>query len=141
MSEIKHIQNDDFLQLANLYAQMCKHLPQPMNDYAAVKVLTDDIMKQKDFKAIGYYEGNELKGFVTGYALNEKKFYFSGIYVIIKNMNLKKLIDYSFERVELDGYESWEMDCTNKSISSIMEKYGAKPVYTRYAKIIGEENG
>ncbi len=123
------------MQLVDLTVDMYKEMDVGVNPFQAVNTLIAYINNAKDFTAIGLYDGQTLVGFVTGYQQNEKTFYFSGIYVIIKNNEwTKKIIDFSFALIEERGYDSWEVDATNDNISSIMEKYGAVPKYTRYRK-------
>lgn len=123
------------MQLVDLTVDMYKEMDVGVNPFQAVNTLIAYINNAKDFTAIGLYDDQTLVGFVTGYQQNEKTFYFSGIYVIIKNNEwTKKIIDFSFALIEERGYDSWEVDATNDNISSIMEKYGAVPKYTRYRK-------
>ena len=133
---IRYITNNDFLQLATLYAEYSTKLPVTLNPAAATFILTKDMVERQDFRAVGYFEKDILKGFVIGYAISKKEFYFSSIYVIIKNIELKNLIEFCFAEIKEAGYESWEADCTNKGITSILTKYGAKPIYTRYKKVL-----
>lgn len=140
--EIKRIENDNFLPLAALHAQFHQTLPVRADPFAATLLLVQDITQRTDFRAWGLFEDSKLSGFVIGYAESKKSFYFSGLYVIIKlNKSLKQFIEHCFTDIAKDGYTSWEVDCTNKNITSMMEKYGAAPMYTRYKKELGENNG
>jgi len=133
--EIREILNEDFIQLVTLTAEMYKAINPNINNFGATATLVHDISNRKDFSAIGLYDGGVLKGFVTGYGESKNVFYFSGIYVIIKNNEwTKKLIDFSFAYVKNKGYSAWQVDATNGNISSIVEKYGATAKYTRYYK-------
>lgn len=133
--EIRLIDNGDFIQLCLLAAKMYAEIDPSTNQFGAVNTLVNDATRQSDFKAIGLYDGDQLQGFVTGYGMNEKVFYFSGIYVMIKqNEWTKKLIDFSFDFIRIKGYSAWTADATNGNISSILEGYGAEPKYTRYYK-------
>ena len=137
MMDIRQVQNNEFLQLINLNYEMYKTIDSAINSVGATATLIHEIMSKRDFYAIGLYEDTDLVGFVTGYQENEKVFYFSGIYVIIKNNEwTKKLIDFSFSFIKDKGYSAWQVDATNGNISSIMEKYGAIAKYTRYYKEI-----
>lgn len=131
---IKPIENEDFLQLVDLNAEMYKSIDANINEFQATNTLMHYI-NQGNFVAIGLYDETALAGFVTGSQLTEKTFYFSGIYVIIKNNEwTKKLIEFSFAHIQKLGYTGWEVDATNDNISSIMEKYGAQVKYKRYHK-------
>lgn len=136
--EIRRLNNSDFLALCSLQVEFYETLPVPADAFVAIDTLTTDAKCKFDFRAWGLFENDLLVGFVTGYANTKKSFYFSGLYVIIRlNRNLKKFIDFCFNEVETDGYTSWEVDCTNSNITSMMEKYGAAPIYTRYTKTLG----
>lgn len=133
--EIKLIENKDFMQLAELTVEMYAAIDPNINPFQAVNTLLAFINQGKNFTAIGLYDDEVLVGFVIGYELKEKTFYFSGIYVIIKNNEwTKKIIDFSFAHIEELGYEAWEVDATNSNVCSIMDKYGATVKYTRYRK-------
>lgn len=133
--ELKLVQNEDFMQLATLVADMYKAIDPGINEFQAMNTLLHFINTQPNFTAIGLYDGTALAGFVLGHELNKKVFYFSGIYVIIKNNEwTKKMIDFSFAHIKQLGYSAWEVDATNSNIASIMEKYGATVKYTRYYK-------
>lgn len=133
--EVKLIKNEDFIQLLPLVAEMYQAIDPNINEFQAVNTVMHQINNEKAFLAIGLYDETALAGFVLGHEYNEKTFYFSGIYVIIKNSTeVKKLIEYSFKYIEDLGYTAWEVDATNSNISSIMEKYGAVVKYTRYRK-------
>ncbi len=133
--EIKEISNEDFMALACLRAAMYKEMDPSINSFGAVNTLVHEINTKSDFIAIGLFEDNALVGFVNGYAMSKNVFYFSGIYVIIRNNEwIKKLIDHSFTFIKDKGYSAWQVDATNGNISSIMEKYGASVKYTRYYK-------
>lgn len=135
--EIKEITNDDIRQLIDLYISMLQSIDPKINDFGAINTLVYDIGNKPDYTAIGLYEGDKLIGFTSGYGKQNKLFHFSGIYVIIKNnVWIKKLIDFSFNLIEEKGYSAWQVNATNGNISSIMEKYGAIPKYTKYHKEI-----
>lgn len=131
--EIKPIPNEQFMDLAILYVEMNKVLSQYIPAAPALYNLTHDLARP-NFIALGLYENGKLNGFTTGYSLSEKTFYFSGIYVITRNKNAKLLIEESFKGIEELGFTSWEADCNNEQIKSILTKYGAKPLYTRFKK-------
>lgn len=134
---IKPIPNKDLIQLFTLAIEMYKCMDPEINEFGAINTIMADINTQKDFTAIGLYDGDILKGFVTGHYFTKKMFHFSGIYVIMKNNPFtKQLIEYCFDLVKQKGYSAWSVDATNSNISSIMEKYGAKVKYTRYIKEI-----
>jgi hypothetical protein len=133
--EIRIINNEDFLQLVNLTAEMYKSIDITINNVGSTATLVNDVLNKPNFCAIGLYEENALQGFVTGYEWSKNVFYFSGIYVTIKNNEwTKKLIEFCFTFVKDKGYSAWQVDATNGNISSIMEKYGATAKYTRYYK-------
>ena len=135
MIEIKEIPNEHFLDLAILYVRMNKLLSECVEAAPALYSLTHDLASNKHtFMAIGLYQDDVLKGFTTGYALSEKTFYFSGIYSEVKNKNVKILIDKSFEHIYSLGYTRWEADCNNDNIASILSRYGATKMYTRFKK-------
>ena len=127
------LKNKDFELLYPLYIEMGKHLKVKQGAFESLFALTHDIANKSDFIAMGIFDGSKLTGFVTGYAITKNLFYFSGIYVTINNINVKKLIDFAFSTVQGLGYKGWEADC-NDNINGILEKYGAKPMYTRYKK-------
>lgn len=134
---IRLLTNEDFLEFLPLNLDMYKSIDSTVNAVGATATLTHDIMTKKDFILIGLFDdvSNKLIGFTSGYGMEKNIFYFSGIYVIIKNNDkTKKLIDFSFDYIKQMGYTSWEVDTRNENISSIMEKYGAKKVYTKYHK-------
>jgi len=133
--EIKPVSNEYIVQLIDLNVEMYKEIDPSLNAVQAVHLLMNPLTTQPDFLAIGLYDNDILIGFVTGWASAKNVFYFSGIYVIIKNNEwTKKLIDFSFDFIKERGYTSWECDATNPNISSILEKYGATVKYTRYTK-------
>lgn len=133
--EIKLIPNEDFMQLCELTVDMYKEIDPNINAFQAINTLLAYINTGRDFVAIGLYDEGALVGFVTGLQHTEKTFYFSGIYVIMKNNEWsKKIIDFSFAHIQELGYTAWEVDATNPNICSIMEKYGAKVKCTRYRK-------
>ncbi len=124
--DVRLIKDEEFLSLAIMYVKM----NEPVAAAPALYSLTHDLTA-KDFTAIGLYENDVLSGFVTGYALSHKTFYFSGIYVKVKNKNVGKLIDYSIKYAKELGYKSCEANCTNSNIQSILIKKGAYVMYTR----------
>lgn len=133
--EVKPVQNDDFLQLADLCIAMYKSIDAHINEYQSINTLVHFINNNKNFKAIGLYNKDKLIGFSMGYELNPAQFLFTGIYVSVKNTtNTRKLIDFSFQFIRDLGYTGWQVDATNPNISKIMEKYGAKVAFTRYMK-------
>lgn len=133
--EIKLIGNDDFMQLVELNAAMYKSIDSNINDFQATNTLLTLINTGKNFTAIGLYEDNVLMGLVHGFEIVPGEFNFTGLYVTTKNNEwTQKLIEYAFILIEERGYTAWEVEATNKNISSIMEKYGAKIKYTKYRK-------
>lgn len=127
------INNTHLFEFARLYADMLS----THTDYSAFQALHYLVNKiaEKEFMAFGLFnDKEELVGFSCGWIEEKKVFYFSGIYVIIKNTKwTKKLIDFSFEQVG-KFCDAWECDATNSNIASILEKYGAKVVKTTYRK-------
>ncbi len=133
--EIKIIENEDFMSLAELTVEMYQSMNININAFQAISTLTHMINNHPEFVAIGLYEDGVLLGFVFGYEGGVKVFHFAGIYTITKNNErVQKLIEFSFDWVENRGYMAWEADATNKNISSILEKYGAETMYIRYRK-------
>lgn len=133
--EIKLIQNDEFTDLCDLVTQMYKSIDENINDFQAINTLVHFINTMPDFLAIGLYDDDVLIGCVTGHALNERIYFYSGIYVLGNNSKaVKLLIDESFKLIQDRGYLGWEVDATNDNICSIMEKYNASKKYTRYYK-------
>lgn len=133
--ECRLIKNEDFMQLAELACEMYHEIDPNINQFQAVNTLLHQINNEKGFLAIGLYDDSALAGFVLGHEYNEKTFYFSGIYVIIKNSaSVKQLIEFSFAKIEELGYTAWEVDATNDNVGSIMKKYGAEVKYVRYRK-------
>lgn len=135
--EIRLIENKDIIQLLTLAIEMFKNIDNTVNEFGAINTIMHYANNEQDFTAIGLYDEDKLVGFVTGHCFSKKVFYFSGIYVIIKNnKSTKDLIEYSFDLVAKKGYSAWMVDATNGNISSIMEKYGAVVKHTRYYKEI-----
>jgi len=138
--EIKEIPNDDFMQLAELNAKMYSDINSEINEFQATNTLIHFINNGPQFVSIGLYDETTLMGFVSGHALNEHSFIFTGIYLEIKDTkDTKNLIEYCFNYVEEKGFKFWEVDATNDNIASIVEKYGAEKQYTRYKKAIQKE--
>lgn len=135
--EIKNILNQDMLAFLDLNIKMYKAIDPSINEFGAINIVVTEINNEKDFKAIGLYFDDKLMGFVRGHCFSNKMFHFTGIYVIMKNnKHTKELIEYCFKLIEDEGYSAWFVDANNSNISSIMEKYGAVPKYTRYVKEI-----
>lgn len=133
--EIRLVKNEEFLELARHSASMYSAIDPNINSFQAVNTLVSFINSGTNFQAIGLYDEDKMIGMVTGVELNKTTFYFTGIYMSIKNNEqLQKLIDFSFSYIKELGYIGWEVDATNANISSIMEKYGAVPKYVRYHK-------
>ena len=133
--ELKQITNDDFDQLIELNARMYKEIDPNINSFGAVNTLVAFVNTGK-FLALGIYEDDVLLGFSAGHAIGESAvFMFTSIYMSVKNTDLtQQLIDFSFDFIKEKGYTGWQVDATNPNISSIMEKYGARVLYTRYIK-------
>lgn len=133
--DIKPIPNKDLMQLLPLVIAMHECMDETTNEFGAINTLMHEINTKEDFTAIGLYDEDKLVGFVKGYCFSKKMFYFSGIYVIMKNTkHTKQLIEYCFDLVKQKGYSAWSLDATNGNISSIIEKYGATVKHTRYIK-------
>ena len=133
--ELKVLSNDNVLEFLPLVVEMYKEMDSSINQVGAIGTVMLDLLNKNDFTAIGLYIDGVLSGIVLGYYFENKTFYFSGIYVMIKNkIYTKELIEYSFEHIREKGYSAWLADATNGNISSILEKYGAKKQYTRYHK-------
>lgn len=131
--EIKKVLNPDFMALVALWVEMNEVLSEPIHAPAAVYNLVTDLPK-RDFRCFGLYRDGVLSGFTAGYALSEKTYYFSGIYAPNSSKNVAGLIERSFAEIAHLGYTRWEADCNNENIASILKKYGAVPMYTRYKK-------
>lgn len=138
-AKVKVIPNEEFTELALLYIELGKVLACPLTSAQSLYTLTHDLANQTDFIALGLYEEGELNGFITGYAISKKTFYFSGLYVKIKNKNATLLINESLRYIEDMGYSGWEADSNQEQMSSILIKYGAKQLYVRFKK--GADNG
>jgi hypothetical protein len=135
--EIRHIDNTELTQLLELAILMYKVIDPSVNEFGAINTVMYEINTKEDFTAIGLFDDNKLVGFMSGYCFSKKQFHFSGIYVIIKNNEwTKQLIEYCLDLIKQKGYSAWSVDTTNGNISSIVEKYGAEPLYTRYIKEI-----
>lgn len=133
--EIKPIPNDDFMELATLMVEFYQSIDKNINQFQAVNTLIHFINNTEGFLALGLYDENVLVGFTCGNKLTETIFYFSCMYVIIKNSEwTKKLIDASFDKIKELGYTAWEADASNENMSSILEKYNAIVKYKRYYK-------
>lgn len=130
---VKSIPNEQFMELAVMYADMSTLLSEYVPAAPAMYNLTHDLTKPS-FMALGLYEDNKLIGFVTGYSLSEKSYYFSGIYTSKKTRGLKLLIEESFKLIKEMNFTRWEADCNNAMIASILKKYGATEMYTRFKK-------
>jgi hypothetical protein len=132
--EIRKIENKDLLAFLSLNILMYKAMDANINEFGAVNTTMYEINTGEDFTAIGLFDDNKLVGFMKGYCFTKNLFHFSGIYVIIKNnKNTKLLIESTLELVE-KKYSSWSVNTTNRNISSIVEKYGAKVKHTQYVK-------
>ena len=130
---IRELTNDDLLELLPLYTSMVLSLDKEVNVFGAINTLVHEIATKEDFIAIGLFRKTELIGFMTGYCFAKKLFHFSGIYVKVKNNSgLKTLIEFCLDLIRDKGYSAWSSNATNSNISSIMQKYGAKAVYTRF---------
>lgn len=135
--EVKLILNDDFVQLLDLNIAMYQAIDPRINAFQATNTLIAFINGGKCFTAFGLYDGPELLGFVTGCEENNQTFYFTGIYITVKNSDyLQKLIEFCFDWVKTNGYKYWSADATNENIASILEKYNAKVIFTKYRKEI-----
>ena len=133
-AEVKLIPDDQFLELAQMYLDMSKSIPYSVSIPYTLYILTKSTVEKTDFTALGLYENKQLVGFTSGYAVSKETFYFSGIYVKVKYKNTRLLVEKSIEYVKNKGYSIIESDCNNSNISSILEKYGAKPLYIKYRK-------
>lgn len=135
--EIKPIVDDnEFLALQALVVAMYKEIDPAITEFGASNTL-HSFIKENDFTAIGLYKEAKLVGFTMGHFFNKKSFLFTGIYVIIRNNEwTKKLIDFSFAHIKEKGYSFWLVDATNPNISSIMEKYKARPAFIRYEGVL-----
>lgn len=132
---VKLIENNYFLDLIGLVAEMYKAISTDINSFQSVNTLIHMINNEVDFKAIGLFEEDTLIGFVTGHQYNEGIFLFTGIYVDPKHADsVQELIEFCFAHIQEQGYKGWEADATNANISSILERYGASVKYTRYRK-------
>lgn len=121
------------MNLAQMYCLMyeCKEY----NAFQAVNTLVNDINTTENFLAIGLFDEDKLVGFTAGHKLRDGVFYFSGIYLSLKNSDwTQKIIDFSFAHIKELGYTAWELDATNDNISSIMRKYGATVKSTKFYK-------
>lgn len=135
--DIRPIPNDDFMQLAQLTVEMYSEMSDQVNPFQAVNMLMATINNGPNFTAIGLYDSEVLMGFVTGYEPSKGLFQFTGIHLVVKSTEwTKKLIEHCFALVEANGYKFWEADATGDNMASILEKYGAVEVYTRYRKEI-----
>lgn len=132
--EIKLVGNNDFMQLLDLNTEMYKEIDTNINSFQATNTLMAYI-NTKSFLAVGLYDEDVLVGFVTGIEQTTETFYFTGIYLVIKNSEwTQRLIEFSFDHIQKLGYKAWEVDSTNSNIASIMQKYGAVEKYTRFRK-------
>lgn len=135
--DLRVIIDNEFDQLMNLVFKMYKDINADITPFGAANTLMHDILTREGFLAIGLFnDDNTLVGFSTGYSetnkFEKKLFYFSGIYVIMRNnRNLKKLIDFSFAKIKELGYTNWLVDATNPNILSILKKYSGEELYTR----------
>lgn len=137
--EIRKLENSDFLALLPLVVEMYRAIDKNINEVGAVATVLNDMLSQQDYLVLGMFDEGKLSGFVAGHYFQQnseqKTFYFSAIYVMIKNkIQTKELIEYAFEYIKSKGYSAWLADATNGNISSILEKYGASIKYTRYYK-------
>lgn len=131
--EIRLITDNDFKQFSSLVIDMYKEVDIEISEFQALNLLLHEYHAFEDFIAIGLFEEDKLVGCTFGRKFKEKSFYFSGIYVIMKNNKwTKKLIDFSFAHIKEKGYADWLVDASNSNIGSIMQKYNAIPSYTRY---------
>jgi len=136
--DIRLITEDDFKQFSQLVIDMYKAIDSSYSEFQALNFLLHENHAFEGFMAIGLFDNDKLVGFTFGRKFNKKSFYFSGIYVIIKNNEwTKKLIDFSFAKIKEIGYEGWVADASNSNIGSILNnKYGAVAQYTRYNGVL-----
>lgn len=132
--EIKLVEDKDFLELARLTVEMYKEVNPEVNEFQATNTLVT-LIGSNSFVAIGLYEDGVLLGCVTGCKHAGTVFYFSGIYMSVRNTEwTQKLIEYSFEHIKGLGFTAWEAEAGNNNIASILEKYGATKKSVRYRK-------
>ena len=88
-----------------------------------------DITSQPSYKAFGYYIGEDLLGFIDGYALNDEIFQLGIAYKLEGGSSLKmvKLTDYMKHYVISQGYKVW-YSLVTKDTQSIIKKLGFKEI-------------
>lgn len=131
--QVKPILDNDFAKLVNLYIMMYAALPTPVHAIAATHGLTSAVLNKPNFIALGLYIDENLVGFVTGYEIAPLDFYFSGIYAT-NPRHVKPLMDAAEKQINELGYKNWESDATSDNVEGLLNKYGAKPIHTKYRK-------
>ena len=131
------IQKDEFKELLVLYKSYIKGVFDiELSDYDAAALLID-LSKQPDFKAFGFYHGNELVGFLITYALNQEFFYVHSLYLKphLRGHNNLKLILKEIENLLFETYKGYEADGTSIFGRGRLETLGAKVISIRYRKL------
>ena len=133
-TEIRHIDNDSFKELCDLYAAMGTHLEVPLSYMSSICTLCDDVINRPNFLSLGIYKYGVLSGFITGYALSSKTFYLSGLYSKSNNnKDVRSLISKSFYIIQNNGYTAIEADC-NEQVKPFLKWYKFSVMMTRYRK-------
>jgi hypothetical protein len=131
--EIRRLTENDFKQFSALVIDMYKEVDATINEFQALNMLMHEVHGHDDFMAFGWFNDKKLVGMSYGRKFNKKSFYFSGIYVIIRNNEgLKKLIDFSFATIKDSGYTSWLADASNPNIQSILQRYDVAVKFIQY---------
>lgn len=129
---IRLLNNDDFKTLVPLYVKMFEEIFPDMSSYHAVESLMESIRFKECVRIIGAERDGELVGFAVGNQINDDVYYFSALYLAVKNTSLtQELIEYALNIAKNMGYSKWVVDTRNSNIESIMKKYDGQQVFVR----------
>ena len=131
---IEPVTNQHFNTLNELFYTMQTHLYAELNQYQSAKLLLN-YLEAPDSICLGLFADDELVGFITGNALNEKTFYFSGLYVEKKyRYYVKRLMSAAENLIKLRSYKAWISESSSKQGNRVLSKFGGLPIEVKYMK-------
>ena len=131
------IKAEEFNELAVLYKTYVKCVFEvELNDYEIAATLVD-LSRQPDFKAFGFYDGDELVGFMITYGLNQDLFYVHSLYLkpYVRGHNNLKILLKEIELNMFEKYKGYEADGTSLLGRGLLDSLGAKIISVRYRKL------
>lgn len=131
---VKLLQETDFMQLLSKYIEMYKYIKPGTPDSAVGHILIQEISRP-GFLALGYFKGDKLIGFISGYTLKDKSYFISGVYCEVP-IYLPKLVRSFETRLKLNNFHSWSTEMHFNHDKCLAPKLGAKIDYIRYKKEI-----